>query len=400
MSIAWSVLKFERRIKKMLLVSHMIWRNRISQYPKIVTDFELNFASKLGVKHAISTNNGTSGLEAAFFALGIGPGDEIISPSYTIQATFGAALTQGISVKFADIDQDTLTVSASSVESKISKKTKAIVVVHVWGNPANMEALLTLSKKHGIPIIEDCSHCHGASYNGLALGSLGDISVFSLQGGKPVAGGEGGIVVTSSDELADRVLAYCHQGRRISGTLNEPIKSEFFPYTGFGRKCRAHPLAIAMAQIDLKLLDRHNKLHNRAWTKFSDLTKKTKVFKIQRQQPKGKMGGFFLGAAATIITENLSPDQVYKILRKHNVKIDRRRHTPYHKMPHIYDIEYRKSHTKGLQIMPSEAPNLPQTEHALSHVIFFPLAQFFSAKGMRRWRSAISDLEAQNSSCL
>ena len=279
MSFSWSVLKFERRIKKMMAVSNMIWSNRISQYPKLVTDFEEDFATKLGAKHAISTNNGTSGLEAAFFALGLRPGDEIISPSYTIQATFGAALIQGISVKFADISKDTLTICPSSVESKITKNTKAIVVVHVWGNPANMEALMGLSKKYKIPIIEDCSHCHGASYNEVALGTLGDIGVFSLQGGKPVAGGEGGIVVTSKDELADRILTYCHQGRRICGTLKNPIDSEFFPHTGYGRKCRAHPLAIAMAKVDLRLLDRHNRLHCSAWKKFSEITQKTKIFK-------------------------------------------------------------------------------------------------------------------------
>ena len=269
MSFSWSVLKFERRIKKIMAVSTMVWSNRISQYPKLVTDFELDFATRIGTKHAITTNNGTSGLEAAFFALGLGPGDEIISPSYTIQATFGAALIQGISVKFADISKDTLTICPSSVESQITKNTKAIVVVHVWGNPANMEALMELSKKYKIPIIEDCSHCHGASYNEVALGALGDIGVFSLQGGKPVAGGEGGIVVTSNDELADRILAYCHQGRRICGTLKNAIASEFFPYTGYGRKCRAHPLAIAMAKVDLKLLDRHNRLHSFAWKKSS-----------------------------------------------------------------------------------------------------------------------------------
>ena len=110
------------------------------------------------------------------------------------------------------------------------------------------------------------------------------------------------------------------------------------------------------------------------------------------------MGGFFLGAAATIIANNLSPEQVYNILRKHKVKIDRRRHTPYHKIPHIYDMEYRKSHLVGLSIHPSTAPNLPNTEHALSHVIFFPLMQFCTAKGIRRWHIAIKDLEAQNSS--
>ena len=397
MSFAWSVLKFERRIKKIIAVSNMIWRNRISQYPKLVTDFEVDFATKVGAKHAISTNNGTSGLEAAFFALGIGPGDEIISPSYTIQATFGAALVQGISVKFADIDQETLTICPSSVENQITKNTKAIVVVHVWGNPANMEALKGLSKKYKIPIIEDCSHCHGASYNKVALGNWGDIGVFSLQGGKPVAGGEGGIVVTSNDELADRILTYCHQGRRICGTLEKAVDSDFFPNTGYGRKCRAHPLAIAMAKVDLRLLDRHNRLNSLAWESFYGLTKKTKIFRVQTPQPNGKMGGFFLGAAATIIADNLSPDQVYKILKKHNVKIDRRRHIPYHKMPHIYDMEYRKSHLDGLSIDPNIAPNLPKTEHALSHVIFFPLMQFCTAKGMRRWRIAIRDLEAQNS---
>ena len=104
------------------------------------------------------------------------------------------------------------------------------------------------------------------------------------------------------------------------------------------------------------------------------------------------MGGFFLGAAATVIADNLSPDQVYKILRKHNVKIDRRRHIPYHKMPHIYDMKYRTSHLDGFSIDPGIAPNLPKTEHALLHVIFFPLMQFCTTKGMRRWQKAITDL--------
>ena len=169
-----------------------------------VLNFERLWASKYGFKHAISVNSWTSGLQVAIGAIGIEPGDEVICPPYTMSASATAALFYGGIPIFADIDPHRYTICPQSIEKKITERTKAIVVVHLFGLPADMDAIMKLAKKHNLRVIEDCAQSPGAYYKGRPVGTIGDIGGFSLNFHKHIHSGEGGLLVTDNEELALR----------------------------------------------------------------------------------------------------------------------------------------------------------------------------------------------------
>lgn len=170
-----------------------------------VQAFEREWADISGVKYGISVNSCTSGLYAAVGAAGIGPGDEVIVSPYTMAASATAPLIfQGIPV-FADIDPQTYCISAETIRTKITPRTRAIIVVHIFGQPADMDPIMELAHKHGLTVIEDCAQTPFATYKGRSVGSLGHMGVFSLNYHKHIHTGEGGIVTTNDDSLAERV---------------------------------------------------------------------------------------------------------------------------------------------------------------------------------------------------
>lgn len=170
-----------------------------------VLALEKEWAKKFNVKHALSVNSNTSGLIAAIGALGISPGDEVIVGPTSMAISATAPLFYGAIPIFADIEDQYYCLDPKSVEEKITSKTKAIIVVDLFGHPYNKEAINKIAKKHGIKVIEDCAQAPGATLNGEFAGTFGDIGVFSLNYHKHIHCGEGGIVVTNDDEIAERV---------------------------------------------------------------------------------------------------------------------------------------------------------------------------------------------------
>ncbi|KND50762.1 MAG: perosamine synthetase [Parcubacteria bacterium C7867-001] len=174
-------------------------------FGKYLPEFERRFAEFCGTKEAVTVSSGTSALHLAVAALKIGPGDEVLVQSFTNMATFFAVLYQGATPIPVDSESDTLNIDPALLEAKITPKTKAIIVVHIYGHPVDMDPILAIAKKHGLAVIEDAAEAHGAEYNGKRVGSLGDIGCFSFYANKIVTTGEGGMVTTSDPELAARV---------------------------------------------------------------------------------------------------------------------------------------------------------------------------------------------------
>ncbi len=170
-----------------------------------VRAFEADWARLSGCKHAIAVNSCTSGLYAAVGAAGAGPGDEVIVSPYTMVASVTAAVVFNAVPVFADIDPDIYALSAETIAPKITKRTKAIIVVHLFGQPADMNPIMELARRHGIVVIEDCAQAPFATYKGRPVGTLGDVGVFSLNYHKHIHTGEGGMCVTNDDDIADRI---------------------------------------------------------------------------------------------------------------------------------------------------------------------------------------------------
>jgi len=183
----------------------------------VVATFEREFAAYQQAGHAVCLANGTLAIAVALKAAGVGIGDEVIVPPYTFIATASAALFVGAVPVFADVAPDTHLLDPIATEAAITERTKAVVVVHLAGRPADMDAFTALGAKYGLTIVEDAAQAHGAAYKGRAVGAIGDLGTFSFQSSKNITAGEGGVVVTDSPELAGAVYSLVNVGRVPGG---------------------------------------------------------------------------------------------------------------------------------------------------------------------------------------
>ena len=182
-----------------------------------VRQFESDWAQLFNIKHAITVNSNTSGLIAAIGACGLGPGDEVIVSPYSMSASAIAPIMYGAVPVFADIDYDNYGLDPNRIEEKITPLTKAIIVVHIFGNPSKMDEIMKIAKKHNLFVIEDCAQAPMATYKDKLIGTIGDIGVFSLNYHKHIHTGEGGVIVTNRDDLAEKLFLIRNHGENIVG---------------------------------------------------------------------------------------------------------------------------------------------------------------------------------------
>ncbi len=182
-------------------------------YTHKVVDFEDELKKVMGAKYAVATTSGTCSLLASLAALGIGAGDEVIVPGYTFIASISTIMLAGAIPVLAEIDES-LTIDVTKIESLITPKTKAIMPVHMLGNPCNLDAIMEIAKKHNLYVIEDCCQAVGASYKGKRVGTYGNIGAFSLNVFKTISTGDGGAVITNDENLYERAFGYHDQGHK------------------------------------------------------------------------------------------------------------------------------------------------------------------------------------------
>ncbi len=197
-----------------------------------VQGFEKKFGEYVNAKHAIAVNSGTSALHLALLAIGVGPGDEVIVPAMTFVATAAAVDYTGAKPVLVDVHPETYTLDPEKIEAAITEKTKVIMPVHLYGQPADMDPILAIAKKHNLLVVEDAAQAHGAEYKGRRCGSIGDIAGFSFYPGKNLgAYGEGGAVTTNNDEYAEMVRSLRDWGQKGKG--NHFYKGFNYRMTGF-----------------------------------------------------------------------------------------------------------------------------------------------------------------------
>lgn len=256
----------------------------------VVGEFEKEFADFLGVKHALACCNGTSSLHSAYVAAGVGPGTEVIVPAYTWHATVTPILHASATPVFAEIDPRTLCLDPEDAERRITRRTRAICVVQVFGNVPDMERFRALADRCKVALIEDASHAHGASFHGKKVGSFGDIGCFSMQGGKAVSGGELGMAVTNRLELFDRMLLLGHFGRIADGQAGPTFPG--ISDMSLGAKYRAHPYAIAIARCHLRRLPELNRLRTRNYGILNDILRAVPGIQVVDPLPGAERGAY------------------------------------------------------------------------------------------------------------
>ena len=209
--------------------------------------FSAKFAAYCGVKHAHCICNGSLTLELALRALGVGPGDEVIVPAVTWIATAWAVVQVGATVKFADINESDWCISPDAIRKTITKHTKAIIPVHLYNQIAEMDEIMAIADEHKLKVIEDCAHTHGSRWGDRAVGAIGHIGSFSFQQTKGMTAGEGGVVITDDDALAERIYGLKNCGR--------PLSPEHGPTFGSNYRITEFQAAILHGQLDR--LDEH-----------------------------------------------------------------------------------------------------------------------------------------------
>jgi perosamine synthetase len=218
----------------------------IAQGPR-VAEFEEAFASYVGTKHAIATTSGTTALHLSLLALGIGNGDEVITTPFSFAATGNCALYVGARPVFVDIDPQTFNLDPEGIEAAITEKTKAILPVHLYGQPAKMDRIKEISEEHGIPVVEDAAQAHGAMFQDKMIGSIGDMACFSFYPTKNMTTSEGGMITTNNTELAD-----------MARILRAHGEKERYHHSVLGYNFRMTDIAAAIGLVQLKKLDGFN----------------------------------------------------------------------------------------------------------------------------------------------
>jgi dTDP-4-amino-4,6-dideoxygalactose transaminase len=220
----------------------------------VIEHLENELSDYHGVMHVVLTSSGTAALHSMYMACGIGPGDQVIVPAYTFFATVTPLLHLGAVPVLADCDE-TGTLDPKDVTQRITPQTKALVVTHMWGRPADMASLKAIAEEHSLTLLEDASHAHGAAIDGRRIGTFGRAAAFSMNGPKPLSAGEGGFVLTDDDEVYYRVLLHGQYNKRCRNELPDAHPLYRYAVTGMGLKFRIHPLAARIALDQLGHLD-------------------------------------------------------------------------------------------------------------------------------------------------
>lgn len=273
----------------------------ISSEGPFVTEFERRWAAYCGMDYGVAVSSGTTALELAFACAGLREGDEVIMPSFTIISCVLAILEAGGVPVLVDCDPETWCLDVEQVAERVTPRTKAILAVHIYGHPVDMDPLLELAERHGLLLIEDAAEAHGAEYRGRRVGGLGDMSCFSFYANKIVTTGEGGMVLTRSAELASRLRS----GRNLAFTSERR-----FYHTELGHNYRLTNLqaAIGVAQVDA--IEQHVRLKREMGAYYTALLQHVDGLQLPVERPWAKnvywMYGIVLKDEIAIGTDELA----------------------------------------------------------------------------------------------
>jgi perosamine synthetase len=356
---------------------------------------EDDYRNFFGTRHALAHCNGTAALMAAFSAIELEPGDEVLVPSATHWASVVPMLWVGAIPVFCESELEHMGIDPADAERRVTSKTRAIVVVHLWGMPSKMTELLELARKFDLKVIEDASHAPGASWRDRRCGTLGDVSVFSLQTSKLVPAGEGGMLLTNDDEIYKRATCLGDVMRIIE--LTGPAQR--FAATSFGMKTRMAPISAAVARVQFQHLLERNEKRNRNLKYLSEELEKL-GFETFLPPPHIKRVYFeFLVRYRPTSTE-LSIDRLVEALAAEGCDISYPRYPLLHQQPLFTEGVFAgigplaaMDKTK----LPRYLPNaLPETEKANGDLIRLPTFPFAEMPLLRQYVAAFQKVMNQS----
>ncbi len=329
----------QARVREVLAsgqLSHGVWVER----------FEAAFAAYVGARFGIATSSGTTALQVVLEAAGIGPGDRVVVPPFTFVATSNAVVLRGAIPVFVDIEPDTFTLDPNRVEDALRRHrgVRAILVVHLYGLPARMDALGDLAKRHGLLLIEDAAQAHGAAWQGRRVGSIGDAAIFSFYPTKNITTGEGGMIVTSDEAIARRARLLVHAGARDGSYEHEVVGYNF----------RMTNVAAALGLSQLERLDALNERRRRNAASLSAALQEIPGIQPPTEPP----GSYHVYNQYTIRTADRDALQAY--LSAHGIQT-----RVYYPRP--------VPATRAYRTVPYEGGPWPETERACREVLSLPV---------------------------
>lgn len=323
--------------------------------PKIA-EFEKMVADYVGAKYAVAISNGTSALHAACFAAGIQPGDEVIITPLTFAASSNCVLYCGGTPVFADVDLKTYNIDPEDIRRKITDKTKAIIAVHLAGQPCDMDEIHKIAKEHDLLVIEDGAHALGSVYKGKKVGTLSDMTTFSFHPVKPITTGEGGMIVTDNEEFYQKMMLFRSHGiTRDENLMTRNDGSWFYQQLDLGYNYRITDIQCALGCSQMRKLDRFLARRKEIVTRYNEAFADCENIIIPYQLPETESGWHLY----IVQVKNCDRRKVFEALREHGIAVNVH-YIPVYLHPYYQEHGYKDVHCRN-------------AEEVYSHIISLPL---------------------------
>lgn len=323
--------------------------------PKIA-EFEQIVADYVGAKYAVAISNGTSALHAACFAAGIGPGDEVITTPLTFAASANCVLYCGGTPVFADVDARTYNIEPEDIKRKITDKTRAIIAVHLAGQPCDMDEIHSIAREHNLVVIEDGAHALGSVYKGKKIGSLSDMTTFSFHPVKPITTGEGGMIVTDNESLYKKLLLFRSHGiTRDDSLMNRNDGPWFYQQLDLGYNYRITDIQCALGCSQMKKLDRFLKRRKEIVARYNEAFAGCNNIVTPYQLPETESGWHLY----IVQIKKHDRKKVFETLRECGIGVNVH-YIPVYMHPYYQEHGYENVHCRN-------------AEEVYSHIISLPL---------------------------
>lgn len=322
---------------------------KIAEFEKLVADY-------VGAKYAVAISNDTAALHAACHAAGIGPGDEVITTPITFAASSNCVLYCGGTPVFADVDPKTYNIDPEDIKRKITSKTKAIIPVHLAGQPCDMDAIHAIAKEHHLIVIEDAAHALGSEYKGKMIGSMSDMTTFSFHPVKPITTGEGGMIVTNDETLYKKLVLFRSHGiTRDESQMTRNEGSWFYQQIDLGYNYRMTDIQCALGCTQMKKLDRFIARRREIVERYNEAFADCENIVIPYQLPDTKSGWHLY----IIQVKNKDRKEVFDALRAEGIGVN------VHYIPVYYHPYYQEHGFKDV--------HCPVAEELYTHMISLPI---------------------------